>query len=436
MKKVLVITYYWPPSGGGGVQRWLKFTRYLPDFGWQPIVYTPANPQFENSDEALLKDVSSQVRVIKQPIKEPYQLFNKLFFLKKRSFKQGVVSEKKTSSVFEYLVSWVRGNLFLPDPRVSWVRHSVKFLSSLIKEEGISHIVTTGPPHSMHLIGLKLKAMHDLSWVADFRDPWSDWDILDLFHLTARSRKIHKKMEEKVIRGADAVISVSDSWAGTLQHRYGKSIEVITNGYDQKDFEDFSKMPEKDFRILHAGLLNSFRNRTGLWKILEELLNEDPRLSQLFKLVLAGNVTDEVTIQLDQFPMLAERTIVLGYISHDELMHEYSKASALLLLQNDTGNSKGHIPAKVFEYLATKLPVIALGTPESDLGKILEVYNILPIHAVDNDIVQKESILKIFNAFVSGKSLLQAKDPEIFQRKNLTKSLAELLDTLEIPTKN
>jgi glycosyltransferase involved in cell wall biosynthesis len=288
----------------------------------------------------------------------------------------------------------------------------------------------------MHLIGLKLKAMHDLCWVADFRDPWSDWDILDLFHLTGRSRKIHKKMEEKVIRGADAVISVSDSWAGTLQHRYGKSIEVITNGYDQRDFEDFSKMPEKDFRILHAGLLNSFRNRTGLWKILEELLNEDPRLSQLFKLVLAGNVTDEVTTQLDQFPMLAKRTIVLGYISHDELIHEYSKASALLLLQNDTGNSKGHIPAKVFEYLATKLPVIALGTPESDLGKILEVYNILPIHAVDNDIVHKESILKIFNAFVAGKSLLQPKVPEIFQRKNLTKSLAELLDTLEIPTKN
>jgi glycosyltransferase involved in cell wall biosynthesis len=435
MKKVLVITYYWPPSGGGGVQRWLKFTRYLPEFGWHPIVYTPANPQFENRDETLLKDVGTNITVIKQSIKEPYKLFNKLFFLKKRSFKQGVVSERKGGSIFEFAVSWIRGNLFLPDPRVSWVRPSIKFLSDFIQKENISLIVTTGPPHSMHLIGLKLKSLHEVKWIADFRDPWSDWDILDLLHLNKRSRKVHEKMEEKVVRNADAVITVSNSWASILKERYQVGIEVITNGYDAEDFEGFSKVHVNEFRMLHAGLLNSYRNCSGLWQVLEDILKEDNRFAELFQLVLAGNVTEEVTSQIGRFDLLAERTIVLGYIRHDELISEYSKASSLLLLQNDTKNSNGHIPAKVFEYLATNIPILALGNQESDLGKIMNEYNVFPIHEVDNAIAQKESILKMFRSFMNGEELPQAKSTSSFQRRNLTKSLAELLDSLGKPAK-
>lgn len=431
MKKVLIITYYWPPSGGGGVQRWLKFAKYLPEFGWTPIIYTPSNPQFENIDERLSKDINPELKVFTQPISEPYKLFNRLFFFKKRSFKQGVVSEKSKRSIFESLVSWIRGNLFVPDPKVNWVKPSVKYLNSLIRSENIKHVVTTGPPHSMHLIGLKLKEKNEILWTADFRDPWSDWDILDLFHLSNRSREKHKRLEEQVVNNADAVISVSKSWGRALQQRYDKKTTLITNGYDQEDFEAFQAVRVNEFRMLHAGLLNSYRNNGSLWQVLEELLREDDDFSKVFKLVLAGNVTAEATRQIKNFPMLSERTIVLGYIDHNALMEEYAKAAILLLLQNDSKNSMGHIPAKVFEYLATDIPICAIGNPESDLKHIIEEYNPIEICAPDDLVLQKANISTVFNSFHDNKALPKRKDPEDFQRKRLTKTLAEVLNSLD-----
>ncbi len=430
MKKVLVITYYWPPSGGGGVQRWLKFTKYLPEFGWEPVIYTPSNPQFENKDLTLLQGVGKEIKVLKQPIREPYQLFKKLFFFKKRTFKQGVVSEKSGRSVIDFLISWIRGNFFIPDPRVNWVKPSVEFLGKVIKEEQISIVITTGPPHSMHLIGLELKKKYDIKWVADFRDPWSDWDILDLFHLTKKSRKTHKKMEKDVVLASDMVITVSNSWAKNLNERYGKDISVITNGYDAEDFINFTHNPGREFRLLHAGLLNNYRNSEILWKVIEELLTENPQFKESFKLVLAGNVNDAIISQINKFQFLSERTITLGYIQHKQLMEEYSLASALLLLQNKSANSDGHIPAKFFEYLGTGIPILAIGNPQSDLAKLLDRYKSMKISEPENERLMKETLLSIFSSFRGGKSTKQPEDPSVFSRKNLTSALAGMLDNL------
>src|SRR5688500_17692581 len=181
-KKVLIIAYYWPPSGGSGVQRWLKFVKYLPQFGWEPYVFTPENPSFAIRDESLLKDVPPEAEVIHFPIWEPYEAFFRvsgLFGNRQTAKPTSLVSSSKTRSVFQRLSTWVTGNLLIPDPRRFWVKPSVNFLHEFLQENEIGTIITTGPPHSMHLIGRNLKRRNPhLRWFADFRDPWSDWGLL------------------------------------------------------------------------------------------------------------------------------------------------------------------------------------------------------------------------------------------------------------------
>ncbi|NBP67544.1 MAG: glycosyl transferase, partial [Cytophagia bacterium] len=196
-KRVMVITYYWPPSGGSGVQRWLKFVKYLPQYGWQPYVFTPENPAFDLKDESLLKDIPSEAEVLHFPIWEPYGLFNKL---SGGGVKVNANSAPQADSWFKKISIWIRGNFFIPDPRVFWVRPSVNFLDDFLREKRIRHIITTGPPHSVHLIGLGLKKRNpSLKWTADFRDPWSEWGFLDTLKLSKLARKRHQQLEKKVL---------------------------------------------------------------------------------------------------------------------------------------------------------------------------------------------------------------------------------------------
>ena len=236
MKKVLIISYYWPPAGGSGVQRWLKFSKYLPKYNWQPIIYTPENPYFEVKDQALLSDISTETKIWKLPIWEPYALKDKFFGKGSESQSAGVITNKK--SLKNKVLNWVRGNVFIPDPKIYWVKPSVKVLLKKILEEDIHHIITTGPPHSMHLIGLGLKkAMPNLKWIADFRDPWSELDLLNEFQLNNSSIKKHKDLEREVLQTADVTLTVSETWVKDLKRLGGNRVELITNGYDADDFE-------------------------------------------------------------------------------------------------------------------------------------------------------------------------------------------------------
>jgi hypothetical protein len=203
VKKVLIIAYYWPPSGGSGVQRWLKFVKYLPGFGWEPYVFTPENPSYAVKDESLLKDVPPEAEVIKFPIWEPYGAFSKVSSAvgDKKTAEQPTLAYGKDKSFFQKLTTWIRGNFFIPDPRVFWVRPSVKFLTDFLRDNDIKTIITTGPPHSIHLIGYRLKKKNpSLKWIADFRDPWSEWGLLDSLSLGKFARSIHTRMESNVLR--------------------------------------------------------------------------------------------------------------------------------------------------------------------------------------------------------------------------------------------
>ena len=236
MKKVLIITYYWPPSGGAGVQRWLKFVKYLREFGWEPVVYTPENPEAPAIDMSLEKDIPENLTVIKTKIWEPYSVYKKLVGIKpEEKIKAGFLSENKKPSLIENISVKIRGNFFIPDARKFWIKPSIKFLTKYLKDNPVDAIVSTGPPHSMHMIALGLKKKLNIPWLADFRDPWTNIDFYEELNLSASADKKHHQMEKSVLENADTVSVISRTMAVDFKRLYNRHYEVITNGFDEDD---------------------------------------------------------------------------------------------------------------------------------------------------------------------------------------------------------
>ena len=423
MKKVLIISYYWPPAGGSGVQRWLKFAKYLPINNWQPIIYTPENPYFEIKDEKLLSNVPAEAEIWKKTIWEPYALKDKLFGKGNRSQSAGVISNK--NSLKNKVLNWIRGNIFIPDPKVYWVKSSVKFLKKKIKEEGIRHIITTGPPHSMHLIGLALKKQNPgLKWIADFRDPWSELDLLDEFHLSKSSRDKHKKLEREVLQTANMTLTVSESWVNDLKRLGAKNVALITNGYDSTDFN--LKLKKTDKLIIgHYGLLNHLRNPINLWETLNQLCKENKVLNSKLEIHLSGNIDADVISKIKSYTYLKGKVKELGYLSHTQVLEEYNEASVLLLLLFNSDTGKGNYPGKIFEYFAAQKPILAFGPSESDTGNLIVRTNSGIYFSYDEANLRQA----VFDLLEERKKF-EFSDMEDFSREKLTKDLSELLNKL------
>lgn len=430
MKKVLIITYYWPPSGGGGVQRWLKFSKYLPEYNWQPIIFTPDNPDFHTKDPSLLKDVSKELEVLKFPIWEPYTLYNKLFGGNKKSNNtQGLLEGKSKKSFLSDFFLWIRGNFFIPDPRIFWVNPSVDFLKDYILDNSIEVIVTTGPPHSMHLIGLKLKKKIDIRWIADFRDPWVRWDMLNSFHLSYFAKRAHRRMESAVVRQADRVISVSDSWAEEIKQDHEKKAYVVTNGFDQSDFTGKEKWANDKFRIAHCGLINRFRDPEGLWKVLSDLCSENEEFNDSLEILFAGTVEPQVIDSIRNNTVLAPKFKFEGYLSHEDVLDVYRSSSVLLLLLNRTENAKGHIPGKLFEYLASNRHILAIGDINGDSANIISKTQIGETCGPEDLKAIKKAITSFFSHFKNGKFPDKEKIEE-YSHAFLTKKIVAILEDL------
>tara|TARA_B100001250_G_scaffold59724_1_gene46538 strand:+ start:5536 stop:6807 length:1272 start_codon:yes stop_codon:yes gene_type:complete len=423
MKKVLIITYYWPPAGGSGVQRWLKFTKYLPKNNWMPIIYTPEDPYFEVKDTDLLDDVPSEVRVLKKSIWEPYTLKSRLFGKSDKSQSVGVISRKR--SFKNYMINWIRGNFFIPDPKVYWVNPSVKFLKDKIRLENIKHIVTTGPPHSMHLIGLSLKqAIPNLKWIADFRDPWSELDILDEFHLLPFVRNRHRMLEKKVLQNADIALTVSERWAEDLRRLGAKNVQIIYNGYDSDDFKLEPKENDK-FIIGHYGLLNHLRNPKFLWKTLDDMCNQDKNFNNRLEIHLSGNIDQQVINEIRSYPTLQGKLKLLGYLSHAEVVKQYNQVDILLLLLFNSESGVGNYPGKIFEYFAASKPIIAFGPEDSDTQNLMNKLN-TGVYFTYKDQNIREEILNLY-CYQAG---VEIKDVDRFSREKLTADLSVLLNKL------
>tara|TARA_B100000902_G_scaffold38873_1_gene46244 strand:+ start:1882 stop:3159 length:1278 start_codon:yes stop_codon:yes gene_type:complete len=424
MKNILIVSYYWPPSGGSGVQRWLKFSKYLPKYNWRPIIFTPENPHFKVEDKYLLKDVSSEIEVIKNPIWEPYSIKDIFFGNSSKSESAGVISNK--DSIKNRIFNWIRGNIFIPDPKIFWINSSVKKISNIIEEKDIRHIVTTGPPHSMHLIGLKLKKKFpELNWIADFRDPWSELDILDNFHLSYLARRKNIRLEREVLKNADVVLTVSESWMADLKRLGANRVEMITNGYDIDDIKAVNNKNDK-FIVGHYGLINHLRNPTQLWAELNKLCEESMDFSNKLEIHLSGNVDKEVLNDIKSNLLLRDKIKMLGYLNHNQVIQAYNNTSLLLVLLFNSTSGIGNYPAKLFECLAVNRPIFTFGPAGSDTQKLFEKYHLDHYFVYDNILNLKQVVLDIFEK----KNVMKKNDITVFSREKLTSDLADLLKSL------
>ncbi|MCX7729393.1 MAG: glycosyl transferase family 1, partial [Bacteroidia bacterium] len=379
MKRILIITYYWPPSGGSGVQRWLKFVKYLTQKNYYCIIYTPENPEVPVIDESLLKDIPTQnFEVIKTKIIEPYSLY-KIFTGKssKEKITVSFLNEKKRKFSFaEKISQWIRGNCFIPDARMFWIKPSFNYLSHYIKQNSIDCIISTGPPHSMHLIALKLKEKFPrLKWIADFRDPWTNIDFLNELPLTNWSKKKHQQLEKKVVQAADAVISVSPTLTkelSALDNTHPHKFFTITNGFDEDDFKNILQtplsIPENQFTLTYAGLIPPNRNPELLWAAIKEL-SDEKTLPGTFKLNIIGKVDAVVKESISQY-QIGNFIQYTDYLPHAKVLEQEAQSSALLLLINNAPNSKGILTGKLFEYLALQKPILAIGPTDGDAAHI------------------------------------------------------------------
>ena len=424
-KKVLIITYYWPPAGGPGVQRWLKFVKYLPDFGVQPIVYVPENPTYPILDEGLLNEVSDKAIILKNKIFEPYQLAG--IFSKKQTQKisSGIIPAAKKQSFLEKLLLWVRGNLFIPDARKYWVNPSVAYLKKYIQENNIDTIVTSGPPHSLHLIGLKLKEELDVKWFADFRDPWTTIGYHKALKLSSYADKKHKQLESKVLTTADTIIVTSKTTKTEFQALTNKPIEVITNGYD---VENISKQTLDDkFTMAHIGSFLSDRNPKALWEVLQELVLENEKFATHFQLKLIGKISQEILESISEFQLDAFCNN-LGYVSHTEAIAHQRKSQVLLLIEIDSEETKSIIPGKLFEYMVSERPIIAIGPKDSDFAEIITSTNTGVFFTYSEKERLKKTILAYFDLFLENNLQVHPVGLQHYSRKNLTEKLVSILN--------
>ena len=426
LKKILIVTYYWPPSGGPGVQRWLKFVKYLPDFGVQPIVYIPQNPTYPIVDENLVKEVSDKAIILRQNIFEPYQLASFLSKNKTKKMNSGIIPNQKKQSFLDKTLLWIRGNLFIPDARVFWVKPSVAYLEKYIVENNIETIVTSGPPHSLHLIGLELKQKLDIKWFADFRDPWTTIGYHKSLRLSRFAAKKHKALEHQVLNTADAIIVTSKTTKSEFQAITTQPIAVITNGYDT---EEVGKQTlDSKFSLAHIGSFLSERNPLILWKSLVELLNEIPDFKSHLEVKLIGAVSQEVLETITKYkldPFLNN----LGYVSHKEAVAQQRKSQVLLLIEIDSDDTRSIIPGKLFEYMVSGRPIIAIGPQNSDFAEIITNTNTGVFFDYSEKMKLKSVILDFYNQFLEGKLQSNGVGLQKYSRKSLTKELAQLLNS-------
>ncbi|WP_188051608.1 glycosyltransferase family 4 protein [Flavobacterium sp. GP15] len=425
-KKILIITYYWPPAGGPGVQRWLKFVKYLPDFGIQPIVYIPENPTYPIVDENLVKEVSDKVIILRNKIFEPYQLASFLSKNKTKKISSGIIPNQKKQSFLDKTFLWIRGNLFIPDARVFWVKPSVSYLEKYIVQNNIDTIITSGPPHSLHLIGLELKQKLDLKWFADFRDPWTTIGYHKSLRLSSFAAKKHKVLEHQVLNSADMIIVTSKTTKTEFEAITAKPITVITNGYDAEQVE--KQTLDSKFSLAHIGSFLSERNPLILWESLVELVQEIPDFKSHLEIKLIGAVSQEVLETITQFGLNFYLNN-LGYVSHKEAIAHQRKSQVLLLIEIDSEDTKSIIPGKLFEYMVSNRPIIAIGPEGSDFAEIITDTNTGVFFKYSEKMKLKSVILDFYNQFLEGKLQSNGVGLQKFSRKSLTKELAHLIQS-------
>lgn len=440
MKKVLILTYYWPPSGGAGVQRWLKFAKYLRDFGYEPVIYTAGQAEYPVLDHSLEKDIPQGIQVIKTPVWEPYKIY-KAFTGQKKSERvvSGFLQENSGGKRWTRNVSlWLRANIFIPDARCFWIKPSVRFLSKWLGKNHVDLMVSTGPPHSMHVMALRLRKTHGIPWLADFRDPWTNIDFAADLPMGRFARRRNAALEKQVLQHADCVTVVSDLMREEFSLPGRPAVQVITNGFDPDDFSIPETALRRDeyFSIVHTGSMNARRNHPALWKAIATLCRENPAFAKRLKIRLIGKNDFSVMENIRQ-EGLESFTEQIDYLPHDKIIAEQQSASVLLLAINNYGDAehgffspRATLTGKLFEYLASGRPVLMIGPADSQAAAIIGETGAGKV-AGFNDQHSMENILSSwFDQFKQNKLQVALSGIEKYSRKALTLQMSKLFDRL------
>jgi hypothetical protein len=428
MKKVLLITYHWPPSGGVTVLRCLKIVKYLREFGWEPVVLTAKNASYPFTDEGNFKDIPEGIEIIKVPIWEPVGWFKKLSGRAKNEPIQNITSTaSKDRSWIDELSIWIRGNFFIPDARKFWIRPSVRYLTNYLKSNRIDAIFTDGPPHTNTVIGMRISRKTGIPWLADFQDPWTQVDYYKDFKISAWADKKHRKLEQEVFQTASKITIASDHWKTELESIGAKNVDVIYYGYDEDDFMAFKEKPHDKLVFFHGGVLGRDRNPENLFKVIAELRASEKEKYDHIAIRLAGEVDIEVKRSI-KANGLTDITSYLGMLPRHEVYGEYANSDLLILPVNKADNAKGRIPAKLFEYLRTGKQILAFGPEDGDVARIIKEMQRGSCHAYSDITSIRKSVQQAIKNIETGQR--EAKDPSKYSNREQTRLVAKYLDEI------
>lgn len=429
MKRVLIIVYYWPPTGGSGVQRWVKFAKHLRSFGWEPVIFTPESPFVTERDESLLKDIPADIEVIKHPVFE----VSKYFGGAPTAPASGIQAKLSMFSKLKKAVgNYVRGNFFIPDPRILWVKPSVNFLLKYLQRKPVDAIISSGPPHSLHLIAKQIKEKINIPWVADFRDPWLEILNFHGFNTSPTVLQKHGRLFKSVINSADATVTAHTSVQQNFQQQTKQSVHLITNGYDIADIEAAvpAKVDSAKFNMVFVGIFYGILNSTSFWQAVKELLDENENFRKQFNLIFVGKAQQEVMNDLHNYELLPYCEFT-GYVNHN-IAVGYEKASDVLLLFTPSQPEFRYvIPGKLFEYLAVKKPIVCIAENDNDSAQIIRSAKAGPIVNPKDKAAIKSAINNLYQQYQSGNLSLSSSGYEKYERKALTEVLAAILNQVK-----
>jgi len=431
-KKVLIITYYWPPGGGIAVLRCLKIAKYIRQHGWEPAVFTAEGAHYPVIDHSNDKDVPEGIAILRQKIWEPYHIYKWITGKPPDANVNNVFYVRESEASFLHKLSvWIRSNFFIPDARALWIRPSVKKLLAYLKEHSVDAILSSGPPHSNTRIATLARKKTGLPWLADFQDPWTQVDYFQHLRLTSRAARKHRQMEQEVFENADRITIVSPSWRKDLMELGARNVEVIPLGFDP---EDFASRPEAEdegrFAFTHLGIMGYDRTPSVFFKVLGDMCRSVPGFRDALELRFVGQVDSSVIEEAESLG-LAGQLRLPGSVGHREALELTCRSPILLLLLNQQPNAKGRIPGKLFEYMASRRPIFCLGPTDSDVAGILAETGAGTTAAYEDEGAIRAHLEKLYQQFREG-TLANAVDSSIeaYSVEQLAGKVAALLDQI------
>lgn len=426
MKHVLIFTYYWAPAGGVAVQRWLKFSKYLPENGWQPVIVTVKDGSYPYTDSSLEKEVLPSIKVYKTDTFEPFELYNLLRGKKGKQLPTAMLDSSKKKSLFQKAAEYIRANFFIPDARKGWVKYAVSTGASIIKNQKIDAIITTGPPHSTHLIGLILQKEFGVKWIADFRDPWTSIFTNHYLPRASWAKKYDKSLEDKVLKAADTVAVIGPSMKQEFEDR-AKRIAVIWNGFDETDSNEITaKTNNVIFTIRYVGNLFASQKIPAFWKAVARLAKEENAKLQI---EFIGRVDESVKLLIEE-NNLQNLVRYKDFVPHTEAIQLISTADALLFAIPQVPNDERIITGKIFEYLAAVKPILAFGNTNGDAAKLLQECGREAMCDFEDEATAFNTLSQFYLAFKHREEISYNNAFQVFSRSNQAKKMANVLSEI------